>query len=170
MTSKKTKNSKNHPSEKDDLKRLIENYKILNIGKAKQKIVKQNDEIWSLIVRIRDQFRCRMCGKVSKYVEAAHIIGRSNWATRWDTRNGISLCYYCHRFKIHGGGMTEEERIEFYKSVLSEETYNELLRLSKQPVKRNLAYAEYYNKLLRAEFQKLTGLTFEEYKKEVKLK
>jgi hypothetical protein len=134
----------------------------------KKKVVKQNDEIWSLIVRLRDNFTCRMCGKATKHVEAAHIIGRDNWNTRWDTRNGLSLCFYCHRFSIHGGRLTEEEKIEFYKKAVGEETYENLLELSKKPVKRNLTYAQAWNELLRQEFMKLTGLSFEEFKKEMK--
>jgi len=153
---------------KKDLDVLIENYKILNKGKEKQKVVKQNDEIWSLIVRLRDNFTCRMCGKPTKYVEAVHSIGRDNWNTRWDTRNGVSLCYYCHRFKIHGGRLTEEDKIEFYRKAVGEDVYENLLELAKKPVKRNLAYAQAWNELLRKEFVKLTGLSFEEFKKEVR--
>ena len=139
-----------------------------NKSDLKKKVVKQNDEIWSLIVRLRDNFTCRMCGKSTKYVEAAHIIGRDNWNTRWDTRNGLSLCYYCHRFRCHGGHLTEEERIEFYKKAVGEDVYENLLELAKQPVKRNLTYAQAWNELLRKEFVKLTGMSFEEFKKEMK--
>ena len=134
----------------------------------KQKLVKENDTIWSLLVRIRDNFSCRMCGKSTKHAEASHIIGRDNWNTRWDTQNGISLCFYCHRFRIHGGKMTEQERIEFYEKTLGKELYKALLTKAKQAYKRNLSTALLWNTILRSEFLKLTGMTYEEYKKEAK--
>lgn len=135
---------------------------------TKQKVVKENDSIWSLLVRLKYAFQCQMCGKVSKHAEAAHVIGRENWNTRWDTQNGIALCFYCHRYRIHGGKMTEQERIQFYEKTLGKEAYSLLLVRSKMPCKRNLSTALLWNSILRSEFLKLTGVTYEEYKTEAK--
>ena len=133
----------------------------------KQKLTEENDKIWSLLVRIRDMFTCQLCGKSSKHVEAAHVFGRSNKNTRWNTRNGIAVCYYCHRFKLHGGRMSEEEKVKFFKKHLGK-FYEILDNLRKQPVKYDTSFVLAWNSDLRAEFLNLTGMTYEEFLRELK--
>jgi hypothetical protein len=111
----------------------------------KKKLREINDKLWSLAVRNRDNYTCRMCGTQTKNAEAHHIIGRDNKVLRWDIDNGISLCFYCHRYKIHGGKMGEEERIEFYRKVSD---YDKLKEKSTQIVKANLDfYVENFKRL-----------------------
>jgi len=58
------------------------------------------DKIISEIIRERDS-RCvfHPANKPRPSVLAhAHIIPRAHHATRWHIRNGISLCYGCHRW------------------------------------------------------------------------
>ena len=133
----------------------------------KQKLTEENDKIWSLLVRIRDMFTCQLCGKSSKHVEAAHVFGRSNKNTRWNTRNGIAVCYYCHRFKLHGGRMSEGEKVEFFKKHLGK-FYEILDNLRKQPVRFDTSFVLAWNSALRAEFLNLTGMTYEEFLRELK--
>jgi len=78
-----------------------------------------------------------MCGTDQGSGEAHHIIGKDDKGLRWDIKNGITLCYYCHRFKIHGGKMSSEERIKFYESVSD---YNKLKEKSNQAVKFNFDF------------------------------
>jgi len=136
----------------------------------KKQLIKENDWMWSLMVRMRDNFTCKMCGKTTKHAQASHIVGRSNWAVRWDINNGVTLCFYCHHYRIHGGEYTDEDRIEFHKKAIGEANYKLLLHNAKIPVKKNLAYVKMWNAKLREQFKALTGMEFEEYIEEQKKK
>jgi hypothetical protein len=109
---------------------------------TKKHLTQINDKLWSLIVRTRDNFVCKMCGTQTKHSEAHHIIGKDNKAVRWDIDNGVTLCYYHHRFWMHGGKMTEEKRIEFYKKVLGRDSYWMLRARSVCVVKFNLDFCK----------------------------
>jgi len=61
------------------------------------------DKKWARLVKIRDNFRCRRCGRFGKdgvgwKMESAHIMGRGHKSTKWLLENGICLCFKCHRF------------------------------------------------------------------------
>ena len=56
------------------------------------------DEVWSLLVKERDGFKCVRCGETS-YLNSHHIYGRRKQSTRWDVDNGITLCAGHHTFK-----------------------------------------------------------------------
>ncbi|MDR3113399.1 MAG: HNH endonuclease [Endomicrobium sp.] len=66
------------------------------------KIKKELDALWSAKVRERDG-RCALCGKTGKGLQAHHFIKTRarSLKYRWDIRNGITLCYACHFFKVH---------------------------------------------------------------------
>ena len=78
------------------------------VSKAKMPTIKtlkkQCHEYWSKIVRLRDMHKCQMCGS-EEYLQAHHCIvtKKNGGSTRYDTRNGVCLCYGCHIGKIHGG-------------------------------------------------------------------
>ena len=100
-------------------------------------------------MRTRDNYICEFCHTKTNHTEAHHIIGKDNKSVRWDIQNGISLCYYHHRFWIHGGKMTDEKRIEFYESILGED-YDELKIRAMRIIKFNLEFC-------KAEFVRLAG-------------
>ena len=53
------------------------------------------DKAWSLAVKTRDKFRCRLC--LGEGTDAHHICHRGqNYGLRWDIENGITLCRTCH--------------------------------------------------------------------------
>ncbi len=52
-------------------------------------------EIWSELVRTRDNHRCVFCGKET-YVQAHHLISRKFLPTAFNSNNGLSLCCKCH--------------------------------------------------------------------------
>ena len=53
------------------------------------------DKAWSLAVKTRDKFRCRVC--LGEGTDAHHICHRGqNYGLRWDIENGITLCRTCH--------------------------------------------------------------------------
>lgn len=56
------------------------------------------DRLWSLAVRTRDRFQCQKypCPANGKYMQGAHIRDRNHLWTRWDVKNGITMCFYHH--------------------------------------------------------------------------
>jgi len=54
------------------------------------------DRLWSRAVRDDWACVCAVCGK--RKTEAHHLIPRSNYATRYDLRNGVALCTHHHKF------------------------------------------------------------------------
>lgn len=59
------------------------------------------DKLWSECVRTRDG-ECVLCGKKDGLNAHHWIHSRAQGNnTRWDIRNGISLCYPCHVHKVH---------------------------------------------------------------------
>lgn len=61
----------------------------------KLKLKKLCDDLFSLVVRLRDRNECRLC--TGKYrIQSAHLISRRYLATRWTTENAWALCWPCH--------------------------------------------------------------------------
>jgi|GEM_PF-2136468 len=54
------------------------------------------DQLWSRAVRDDWANKCAVCGH--KSCEAHHLVPRHNQATRYELRNGISLCANHHQF------------------------------------------------------------------------
>jgi hypothetical protein len=73
--------------------------KIKKEVKTKRNYIKELDTLWSLAVRGRDKC-CQICHGTSN-LQAHHIITRKRFATRWDTDNGITLCYMHHIEGVH---------------------------------------------------------------------
>lgn len=97
---------------------------ILGLFKTKPKksrrayLIGEIDKIVSLKVRERDGYRCRKCGRERGFrsdqirVFHHHIFTKSRLSTRWLLENGVTLCYFCHRW-AHAAGE------EFREWVLS---------------------------------------------------
>lgn len=65
---------------------------------VKEKLRDENDELWSDLIHLRDAKQgCLVCGK-RKALNAHHLIGRGNFATRYDLSNGVLLCVWHHVF------------------------------------------------------------------------
>ena len=68
------------------------------------------DEQWSLLIRERSGYKCalegfeKQCGGV---MQAHHLIGRTELATRWVPENGVCLCYSHHIKGVHYTNATE---------------------------------------------------------------
>lgn len=66
------------------------------------------DGVWRRKVKERDKYTCQSClrgvrGKGGYslepgQLEAAHIHRRGYLATRWDVKNGLSMCWLCHGY------------------------------------------------------------------------
>lgn len=92
------------------------------------------DEITSLTVRIRDDFRCFTCGKTYPEVvlQCGHLIHRSAYPTRWLEDNLHCQCAGCN--------YTHERKPDIYRRKWEavhggHEAYEELVTLSWQSKK-----------------------------------
>ena len=64
---------------------------------AKGRLRDMADQLWSRAVRDDWANQCADCtGRLT--LNAHHLIPRQHEATRYDLRNGICLCSYCHQF------------------------------------------------------------------------
>jgi hypothetical protein len=105
------------------------------IKSEKQKFIKKLDELYSLVVRTRDNFKCQKegCPASGKYMHCAHIFTRSRMFTRWDLDNGITFCYYHHLLWSH------REPVEFTlwcMERLGKEKFEELRKKSIAYIKK----------------------------------
>ena len=56
------------------------------------------DKEWSLTVRQRDNFKCQVCGHIKNRNHAHHLIPKhANAELRHNPRNGLCLCFRCHK-------------------------------------------------------------------------
>jgi hypothetical protein len=78
--------------------------------------------------------KCEWCNRQTDGLECAHIFSRRFLITRWEPINALSLCHACHR-KAHDKPV---EFVEWVKSYLGESVYNDLRRLAKTGVNKNI--------------------------------
>uniref|UniRef100_A0A7V3JAD4 HNH endonuclease n=1 Tax=candidate division CPR3 bacterium TaxID=2268181 RepID=A0A7V3JAD4_UNCC3 len=65
----------------------------------KEKLRREADKLWQLILMRRYKGRCFVCGK--KAIEVHHFVPKQQClALRYDLENGIPTCRSCH-FQIH---------------------------------------------------------------------
>lgn len=119
------------------------------------------DEIWSELVRTRDNHECVIC-KESKYIQAHHLITRKYLQTRFNINCGISLCSGCHSFRLvsaHNSPWVIYSWLEKNKP----EQYNWFIenRYGFNPKKSDLNISDYREILyyLLAEFEKISPRT-----------
>lgn len=113
--------------------------------KFNQKAFKKRlDVAWSKVVRARDG-KCLVC-ETRETLQSHHCFitkARSNF-TRWNTTNGITLCYVCHICKLHGS--SDKVFLDTYLSRLNDlvpqETQDEIRILSNNTFKLNQANLE----------------------------
>jgi len=76
----------------------------LSITSSKYKLLLIN---WSKLVKIRDNYKCQICGS-TKNLESHHIIYKKNYPLlSFNINNGITLCRFkCHK-EPHGGHWNE---------------------------------------------------------------
>lgn len=91
------------------------------------KLKKKVDNLFSLFIRTRDGFRCKKCGKVSKNVHCAHIFSRNKLSVRYEPKNAITLCYYCHLMWAHREPV---EFTEWVRGEIGEKTCQEIKKQS----------------------------------------
>ena len=79
-----------------------------------QRQVKKLDDLFSLIVRTRANWRCEQCGRNCfedrGYLQCSHIFSRKHFNTRWDFENALALCRACHLYGAHSGDLAKIRR------------------------------------------------------------
>ena len=72
-----------------------------NTAKKIKALKTKCDKLWSEAVRTRDG-ACVLCGK-TEGLNAHHWIHSKAQGNlhRWDIKNGITLCFACHIYKVH---------------------------------------------------------------------
>ena len=79
-------------------KQAVSKQKKKVIKTAKRELsIKYLDDLWSLKTKEHYGRKCEHCGKTEN-LNSHHVIGRTNKALRWDYRNCVVLCVYCHKF------------------------------------------------------------------------
>ena len=97
-------------------------------------------ELWYDAVKIRDNYTCRLCGNSDpKYKNAHHIIPKTNWALKYDLKNGICVCGMpCHKNFFHSVDPSDFEKIiDWYKQNV-DWAYLQLRRYSQTKLDRKL--------------------------------
>ena len=156
----------------------------------KKKLVKENDDIRREILKIKFDGECqitrffltlpddqrpdRLKGikemHVYENLQDMHFVPRENWNFRWDTRNGTLGSQGLHYFYVDGSGWNLETKRRFWIWILGEDIYKDLSERSKvmRLGKKDLSTALLWNTVLRSEFLKIAGTTYEEFLKERK--
>lgn len=103
----------------------------------RKRLLDELDYLWGAIIRFRDKYTCRWCGKShipgdSSY-HASHIIPKSSGhAARYDLANGKGLCMRCH---IHVWHKDPIEADRFIKTIKTDKELNYLESLRGKIVK-----------------------------------
>jgi len=92
----------------------------LSVKSAARKDDRTQLSVWRNAIFKRDKGLCRCCGvKVirclelcDKRAECHHLEGRANKAVRYDVRNGVLLCAWCHE-SVERGKLRVEARESF---------------------------------------------------------
>ena len=90
----------------------------------KSKLTKKLDTAWSQAVKKRSGHKCEVCGK-EEGLNSHHIVGRTNRTTRWDVRNGVTLCIFHHKF----GRQSAHEDPLWFKEWLEDQRWEDVLYL-----------------------------------------
>lgn len=133
--------------------------KVKKVNKAKliKKLKKQNFELWSQCVRLRDK-KCIICGS-TETLQAHHCLVRAalSLRTRFMTLNGVCVCYKCHLVQIHRNG--EKRFFEKYIKILDEkipkEKQEEIYKISENKDPVSLEELQNINENLKKELQDL---------------
>lgn len=113
------------------------------------------DTLFSEAVRIRDNYVCQYCGNTTKSAQTHHIFTRQNFSTRYDMGNGVTLCFYCHRYRAHGGS---EFTYWAERTWLGMKAFEKLHDRTRELVKVNDAWMDEQEVRLRAEIERLQNV------------
>ena len=95
-----------------------------------KRLKKQCDKLWSEAVRTRDGV-CLLCGK-KEGLNAHHWIHSRAQGNmhRWNVKNGVSLCFACHLYKVHNYAsadvMEQLKRAAFARNIVTPQELEEI--------------------------------------------
>ena len=110
--------------------------------KQKKKELNKQDKEWKEKVKLKDNYKCAICGKESekgrgKALHVHHIIPREIKELRHDPKNGITLCARHHKYNYalsaHKNSLSffiwmeknRIEQLEYLKKIIEDmELYN----------------------------------------------
>ena len=110
---------------------------------------KQNDELWSKIIKLRAGNKSELSGKTES-LQSHHIKGKSCFRLRWELDNGICLTAGEHFFGIHHQGRMKEYESKI-KAVKGQDIFERLEKLKNEKCK-DLIFVNLY---LKRELKKL---------------
>lgn len=116
--------------------------------------IDKKDQLFSKIIRLRDRFNCRRCGRYFPFghgLQAAHIFSRRHQSTRYDPDNASALCFSCHQyFGEHPTIFTA-----WIKKELGDVCYEALEARHAKVVKRTKSEAEELYQHLKEQYRAL---------------
>ena len=113
------------------------------------------DELWSLSVKTRDDFKCVICGE-TKMPNAHHLISRKVFKYRWDVSNGLTLCPDHHEFSVKCSAHTAPWAIEEWMKENRPEQYKQHVEARNNITNVKTIYPDIYTRL-EEEYKELTG-------------
>ena len=120
------------------------------------------DELWSILVKLRDGKKCVICGDTEK-INSHHLISRKVFKFRFLTINGISVCGNCHFFSLIHSFHTSPWACEKFMSDTRPEQYATWVAnrnsISEENEKFIIDYDEIYY-TLEKEHKEKTGAYF----------
>jgi len=117
---------------------------------VKKTEIKKLDKAWSTRVKELANFRCEHCLEEDVWLNSCHMVGRRYRATRWDTQNGMCLCFVCHRQYDEHGPLEEDIK----RRVIGEKHYEKIRQKAKGEVAK---YQQYEEVLLHIQTSKKRG-------------
>ena len=110
---------------------------------------KQNDELWSKIIKLRAGNKSELSGKTEN-LHSHHIAGKSCYRLRWELDGGICVTGGEHFYCIHNQGRAKEYE-EKIKRVKGQDIFERLENLKNEKCK-DLIFVNLY---LKRELKKL---------------
>jgi len=140
-------------------------------GKIKRNIA---DKHFSDSVRKSAEWKCQRCEKDytdrPQGLQCSHYISRGHWSVRYDPKNALSLCAYCHNycegFPTHHTALWREIHGGIYGRDESDSSLNSLLQ--RESCKGRAQYARNNVKAISAHYRAESARLSEELERKAK--
>ena len=122
-----------------------------------KRLVKDLDEICSMITKLRWGGKCAVCGKAG--TAAHHFFGKKACSgLRWVPDNLVWLCFYDHIARNHRQGLVEPVRKALTRKI-GLKRFDELYSIAFIPVRRNTFDLIRLKEELSSQLEKLSQLS-----------
>lgn len=111
----------------------------------KKRLIQECDTLFSQFIRLRDG-KCCVCGKSDRPLFCHHIFTRRIYALRWFDKNGVAICWACHRHVAHEH---PEKFRDIIIGIIGEETYMDLKRTAYAAPGAKMDYEKIRENLIR---------------------